>query len=333
MFLPHLNVAFVSTAFINPNCRGLSKRHAPCVRASAAPGGIMMRLESVESTASAVARTHTHMASGELDATDTGEPTRASPALHADGRQADSQPAHTKDVFSRMQSPTGQDEVDGHGKKQPSGMWKKLKTGISLRSWGTLKANLHTADASPVHPFSDADERGYRTGYGAHNRTFLMRPRAGGSMGQSFRGSLRALGFSSEVNDGLVVQELIGEGTCGLVYRAQFGGKVVAAKILKTTEQYEEEGTCPVDARESFERCARAETRARRSAAAPYSLLVFALSTSLAFLQLCVLEQGSQGFGTLCSPKGGGPLGQQGQVPWAPSYDRGADEMHSRRLF
>ena len=82
----------------------------------------------------------------------------------------------------------------------------------------------------------------------------IVRPRAGGKLGKSFRSSLSKLYGGSVDNSGLVYKELIGEGTCGLVHRGVYNGCQVAVKILKQTEQYESEGTCPLDARESLAR-------------------------------------------------------------------------------
>ena len=80
-----------------------------------------------------------------------------------------------------------------------------------------------------------------------------IRPRAGGKLGRSFK-SMKKLLQGDQV-ERLVMKEQIGEGTCGLVFRAVFNGCEVAVKVLKQVEQYEIEGTCPVDARDSLLRC------------------------------------------------------------------------------
>ena len=50
----------------------------------------------------------------------------------------------------------------------------------------------------------------------------------------------------------LRIKEQIGEGTCGKVFRAYFNGAEVALKILKTVDEFEAQGTCPVDAAATF---------------------------------------------------------------------------------
>ena len=192
-----------------------------------------------------MARSHEPVqADPDHDVQHADEIARASPTLHGDvgGR---SRPAHKKQ---------SDESEDGNG---DSHVWRMVKHTIGLRRWGSWGSKLHTADAASVRPavFSQESSQGFRSGFGEHNRTFLMRPRAGGKMGPSFRGSFRKIGRAAE--EGLVIQEQIGEGTCGLVYRALFNGKSVAAKVLKGTETYESEGTCPVDAKESFQRCVR----------------------------------------------------------------------------
>jgi hypothetical protein len=75
-------------------------------------------------------------------------------------------------------------------------------------------------------------------------------------MGLSFKG------MKSDSNrvialQGLELKEQVGEGVCGQVFRALFHGNEVAVKVLKKTEKYEAEGTCPIDARECLKRSSR----------------------------------------------------------------------------
>ena len=75
-------------------------------------------------------------------------------------------------------------------------------------------------------------------------------------MGSSFKG------IKSDSNrvialQGLELKEQVGEGVCGQVFRALFHGNEVAVKVLKKTEKYEAEGTCPIDARECLKRSSR----------------------------------------------------------------------------
>jgi len=112
------------------------------------------------------------------------------------------------------------------------GWHRKLYRGFS--SWGS---RLHLVDRD--HPAVNKEN---------------IRPRAGGKLGRSSKSMKKLL--QGDQDERLVMKEQIGEGTCGLVFRAVFNGCEVAVKVLKKVEQYEIEGTCPVDARDSLLRCA-----------------------------------------------------------------------------
>ena len=290
----------------------------------------MIRLESVESSASAMARSHEpEQAARDHDVQQADEIARASPTLHGD-IGGSSRPAHKK-------SPTQQSDELEDGNSD-SHVWRMVKHTIGLRRWGSWGSKLHTADAASVHPaaFSQESSQGFRSGYGAHNRTFLMRPRAGGKLGSSFRGSFRKIGRAAE-EEGLVIQEQIGEGTCGLVYRALFNGKSVAAKVLKGTEKYESEGTCPVDAKESFQRCVR--IAACVYIAPPESSLYSTLFGTYPGSYSPVprgeydAQQGNRRSGALRAPEHRCPPGCKDPAPWTPGHDRGVDEVHVGGIF
>jgi hypothetical protein len=59
---------------------------------------------------------------------------------------------------------------------------------------------------------------------------------------------------SAGSGNALEILEQIGEGTCGKVFRARFHGHLVAVKQIKSVEEYEIQGTCPVDASETIKR-------------------------------------------------------------------------------
>jgi len=75
-------------------------------------------------------------------------------------------------------------------------------------------------------------------------------------MGLSFKG-MRSDSNRVIALQGLELKEQVGEGVCGQVFRALFHGNEVAVKVLKKTEKYEAEGTCPIDARECLKRSSR----------------------------------------------------------------------------
>ena len=118
-------------------------------------------------------------------------------------------------------------DPEAYASERPNPSWgRSLK-----RAWYSLGSSLHLLDSSET-----------------------IRPRAGGKLGKSFRKSLSKLYGDKADDTGLECKAQIGEGTCGLVFRALYNGRPVAAKVIKRTEQYEAENTCPVDAKESFER-------------------------------------------------------------------------------
>lgn len=123
-------------------------------------------------------------------------------------------------------------EADGNNERIHLGFGRSLK-----RAWTSLGSSFNLSDSESI------------------------RPRAGGKLGRSLR-SLSSLYSNRTDNAGLECKEQIGEGTCGIVFRALYNGRQVAVKTIKRAEQYEEQRTCPVDAKTSFARflcCATAQ--------------------------------------------------------------------------
>ena len=123
-------------------------------------------------------------------------------------------------------------EADGNNERIHMGFGRSLK-----RAWTSLGSSFNLSDSESI------------------------RPRAGGKLGRSLR-SLSSLYSNRTDNAGLECKEQIGEGTCGIVFRALYNGRQVAVKMIKRAEQYEEQRTCPVDAKTSFARflcCATAQ--------------------------------------------------------------------------
>ncbi len=116
------------------------------------------------------------------------------------------------------------EEADGNNERTNLGFGRSLK-----RAWARRGSSLNLAHSESI------------------------RPRVGGKLGNSFR-SIRSLYSERTDNTGLECKEQIGEGTCGIVFRALYNGRQVAAKMIKRVEQYEEQRTCPVDAKASFTR-------------------------------------------------------------------------------
>ena len=124
------------------------------------------------------------------------------------------------------------EEADGNNERTNLGFGRSLK-----RAWARRGSSLNLAHSESI------------------------RPRAGGKLGRSLR-SLSSLYSNRTDNAGLECKEQIGEGTCGIVFRALYNGRQVAVKTIKRAEQYEEQRTCPVDAKTSFARflcCATAQ--------------------------------------------------------------------------
>lgn len=142
------------------------------------------------------------------------------------------------------QSPVDGVQRTGSDSEEKEGWQRKLFRGFS--AWGS-SFNL-LSKGSSLNPA----ERKEPECEESSKVPVPVRPRVGGKLGLSFKGGIKNL--MGVHDDQLVMKEQIGEGTCGLVFRAVFNGHEVAVKVLKQVEQYEFEGTCPVDARDSFTR-------------------------------------------------------------------------------
>jgi hypothetical protein len=135
-------------------------------------------------------------------------------------RASSMSPIQRKDAWRRQTL----EEADGNNERTNLGFGRSLK-----RAWASWGSSLNLAHSESI------------------------RPRVGGKLGNSFR-SIRSLYSERTDNTGLECKEQIGEGTCGIVFRALYNGRQVAAKMIKRVEQYEEQRTCPVDAKASFTR-------------------------------------------------------------------------------